>query len=149
VAGESIVIITERVSLPLIFSLTLVAAITPGRQVCEDHSQLRVYFDGDHMIRVEVSVAAMVGSFQIIDDLLCRRWIQASFAEESNDVRLPATVDAAPVIPEEANDSNSFMIFSVTALDRCSSKRLRIVVLLATARGGQLSAAILPAWFER
>ncbi len=101
------------------------------------------------MVRMQVSFASVVGSFQRIDDVICRRLFQASFPEDADDVRLPATVDTAPVIPEKTDDANSFVIFSVAPLYRGSSQGFRILVSCATSCSGQLSTAILAARFER
>jgi len=58
------------------------------------------------MICVQVSVAAVVGSFQIIEDMLCRRLFQASFPERAHQVWFPSTIDTAPIVPAKTKDAD-------------------------------------------
>jgi hypothetical protein len=96
--------------------LRAVAAIASGPHVVECKSQVWPLGNGNLVVSVEVAVAASERSTEFVKHLL-RRWdAESGLPEHSDNIRLPPTIHAAPVVALEAENPEAAVIRIVTTL---------------------------------
>ena len=110
--------------------LRRVARIAPGPKVVEVEPKVRPHLYRDLMVRVQVTLALAETLSQLGQHLFNGRRAKFELPEVLHQVRLPAAVDATPLIANEAKNPKAPMLGVVTA--GCRSTTLFILLLRHT-----------------
>jgi hypothetical protein len=98
-----------------------VAAVTAGSEVVERQTQVRSLLNRDLMIGVQMLLALAEPFSQLGQNLVNGRRTQFELPEVLHYVRLPAAIDASPLVPLKAENAQPAMIGIIAAFCRSAS----------------------------
>ena len=104
------------------------ASVAACPNVVEFKPQVRPLLDRNLMVRVQMRFSLVKSLAKFLKHFLCRRRSQVELSEVRDDVRLPAAIDASPLVPLKAENPEPTMVGIITAL--CRSPSLLIALPL-------------------
>lgn len=117
------------------------AAVAARAQVRERKAKLRTLLDWNLVIGVQVSSAASERDTQLFENDVLRRESDTRFATHPHVLRLPATIDTAPLVTRETLDAQALVLRAVPAL-RCLAARIDLGLLVLMLRATRRAAGL-------
>ena len=111
------------------------ASVAARPKVVEGEPKVRPLLDRNLMVRVQMRFSLVKSLAKFLKHFLCRRRSQVELPEIRDDVRLPAAIDASPLVPLKAENAQQAMVGIVAALGRSTSPLIMLPLCLPFVLG--------------
>ena len=94
------------------------AAIATRGEVVKNQSKIPVRFDGHDVVGMQMPLAAIRSDPQFLEYAIDRHDTHLKPAVHADDLRFPAAIDAAPLVPLKRHHPDAAVIFVIAAFFR-------------------------------
>jgi hypothetical protein len=107
-------------------------AIASRSNIVEIESQVWSVGDGDLVICMQMALVQRERAPQLFEDLIDGRALESKLSEYSDDIGLPTTIDAPPVVALEAQDPQPAVMRVITTFPSGTAERIMLALPTAT-----------------